>query len=436
MATEVDGVTVEVPEQQASELARVPVKPVITVTKAATMAQAFAGLMPATIGEAFILATYLAKSNAIPKGLIGKPESVLTVVMAGMEMGLTPIRSLQSITNISGTLCMKADLQLALVQRSNILAFYEEGFERFGSTDANLQKRVTMALDGKASEAAAELVTEKIMATVAGMKAGDPYGWAIGIRQGTNQVQVRTFTYTDATKAVIYEASEDGSGPKEKKPLAEKFNYKSFPGDMYPKRARTRLLQVLASDVTAGLPAAEAIEGGQVFEAEFTRAGDQPEDADMMLAVIRDRDSELATGIEAGFNHLALGPAKRLQLLVQYKEDPAGLREHLRLEAAKRMGSETIQPGKKATKKAAASHPMAEGAAVVKVPDGQVTVAKDGAVSLPVQAVSTQEVKPVEPVAEVEPVKAFDPGPKVVQAADTAGNRMKEAAAAMRRVSF
>ncbi len=97
-----------------------------------TMALAFSGLVPTTIGEAVVLCTNLAKSDAIPKGLRGKPESILTVVMAGLEINLTPIRAIQSITNISGNLCMKSDLQLALVRRSGLLVYFDE--RQVGST--------------------------------------------------------------------------------------------------------------------------------------------------------------------------------------------------------------------------------------------------------------------------------------------------------------
>jgi hypothetical protein len=353
--------------------------------KGTTIARSFAGLMPQTIGEAFLLSTYLAKSNAIPRSLIGKPESILTIVLAGIEMGLTPIRALQSITNISGTLCMKADLQLALVQRSNTVAFYEESFEVKGKTDTTLARRVGLALKPLAlDDDAVALAIEKIQAAAVDLAAGNPYAWAMGIRQGTTQLHVRTFTFADAMKAVIYEASEDGSGPKEKKPLAEKFNYKSFPGDMYPKRARTRLLQVLASDITAGLPAAEAIEGGQIIEAEFVHAAApstsaQGDNAQILMIEIQGSHPDLALSIQKAFEELQLAPAKQLQLLTQFKGKPEDLHGWCRDEYAKRRGAPAAPPkgsgtGKKKSDKnkpvKGASHPdgPARAAAPVEQP--------------------------------------------------------------------
>ncbi len=328
----------------------------LAVARAGTMQQAFAGLMPTSIGEVAVLSQHLARSTAIPKGMRGQPDTVFTVIWAGMELGLTPIRSLQSISNISGTLCMKADLQLALTKNRQVLAFYDEGFERYGKTDTNLAKRLKLALGKTLRKLGAtdqdiedevDLVVEKIgSATADGMKAGDPYGWAVAMRAGDQQIHVRTFTFADAEKAIIYEHDEANPGaPKERKPLSQKFNYKSFPGDMYPKRARTRLLQIVASDVTNGLPAVEQLEGGQVIDAEFTVShhgdGDPGgDDVDTLVAAIRDEDAEAATTVEAGFKQLKMGKAAQLQKLLQFKGKPKDLVEWLRSEWLARGGRE------------------------------------------------------------------------------------------------
>lgn len=337
-----DGPTFDPPGPKASQA--------LAVARAGTMATAFAGLIPTSIGEAFTWAGYLAKSTAVPMSVRkGGPETVLTVILAGMELGLTPIRAIQSITNISGTLCMKADLQLALVKNRGVMVFMDEGFERYGQTDSNLGKRLALAMRKVADTEDVELVVEKIAAaTSTGMKDGDPYGWAVGIRQGDRTIHVRTFTYADAVKAVIYEKDENGEGKASPKALADKFNYKSFPGDMYPKRARTRLLQVVASDVTNGLPAVEAIEGGQIIEGEFTvhHGDDGPgqADADDLLQAIRDEDQALAAGIESGFEQLKLGKAARLQRLTQFKGKPKDLMDWLKGEYAGRQGKKRTTP--------------------------------------------------------------------------------------------
>lgn len=322
----------------------------VAPTRAATMATAFAGLMPTSIGEAFTLATYLAKSSVIPKSLRGKAESVLAVVMAGMELGLTPLRALNSITIISGNMAMKTDLQLALVRRSGFLAYHDEGFELAGATDASLADR---AKDG-----------QKILQLVAHVPKGKPYGWCTVQRVGEDQIRTYVFSWVDAERVVArdVEAEEDGSGAPTgrtqtvMKKLSDKHNYINYPQSMYPRRARGAVLQVVFGDVLAGLPAVEALEGGQVLNAEYTttvEADGGADDVDALLAQITDEDPELATGITAGFEHLQMGKARQLQMLVQFKGNARGLYDKLRTETANRKGQLEAPP-----KKAGASHPV------------------------------------------------------------------------------
>lgn len=316
-------------------------------SRAATMAVAFAGLMPTSIGEAFTLATYLAKSNVIPKSLRQKPESVLAVVMAGMELGLTPMRALQSITIISGNMAMKTDLQLALVRRSGFLTYHDEGFELAGDTDGTLAAR---AKDGA-----------KVLQLVAHVPKGKPYGWCTVQRQGEDQLRTYVFSWLDAERVVAREQedADDGSGgPPQRqtvmKKLSEKHNYINYPQSMYPRRARGAVLQVVFGDVLAGLPAVEALEGGQVIEAQYATVDEG--DADALLAQIADENAELATGITLGFEHLAMGKARQLQLLVQFKGNPQGLYDKLRTETANRKGQPEAPPKK--PKAAGANHPV------------------------------------------------------------------------------
>lgn len=318
-------------------------------SRAATMAQAFAGLMPQSIGEAFTLAGYLSKSSVIPKSLRQKPESVLAVVMAGMELGLTPMRALQSITIISGNMAMKTDLQLALVRRSGFLAYHDEGFEIRADTDATLAAR---AKDGA-----------KVLQLVAHVPNGKPYGWCTVQRTGEDQLRTYVFTWVDADRVLAseWEESEEEGGRSQRKTikLSEKHNYKNYPQSMYPRRARGAVLQVVFGDVLAGLPAVEALEGGQVIEAQA--ADGDGDDADAMMAQIADDNAELATGITAGFEHLGMSKGRQLQLLVQFKGNAQGLYDKLRTEAANRQGKPEAPP-----KKAAASHPPAPAEAQVE----------------------------------------------------------------------
>lgn len=290
-------------------------------TRQQTMATAFSGLIPTSIGEAFTLAQTLAKSTAIPKGYRGKPENILVSILAGLEIGLTPIRSLNMLTNISGNLGMRADLAIALVRRSGVLDYYDEGYEEREGTDGDL---ATRAADGG-----------KILALVKTVPKGAPYGWASGRRKGDppGQITTRVFSWVDADTAEIWE-DDESSGRKRSK-LSERFNYKSFPGDIYPKRARTRVLGVLFSDVLAGMPTVESLEGGQVIDAEFRTVAP---DADAVLAAIEETDPTLAANIVAGFDALKMSPARRLQKLTEFQDHPDRLATWLRDEFGTQTG--------------------------------------------------------------------------------------------------
>lgn len=285
----------------------------------AAMTTAFQGLIPTSIGEAYTLAGYLAKSKAIPKAYRQQPDTVLTVILAGLEVGLTPIRALNNLTNISGNLGMKADLQLALVRRSGLLDFYDEGFEIRGKTDTDLATRTD---DGP-----------KVLALVKAVPDGKPYGWATARRKGDRNMTTRTFTWLDAETAEIWskEEDEDGGGERKKIKLSQKFNYQSFPADMYPKRARGRTLQVTHSDVLAGMLSVEAMEGGQIIDVT-------PEPTDTPDDILAEAGDELATAITLGFDALEFSPGRRTQKLVEYRGRFGDLVTWLRDEYSQRSG--------------------------------------------------------------------------------------------------
>lgn len=364
--------------------------------RATIMATAFSGLIPTSIGEAYTLAGYLAKSSAIPKAYRGKPDNVFTVILAGLEVGLTPIRSLNNLTNISGNLGMKADLQLALVRRSWLLDFYDEGFELKGKTDADLASR---AEDGT-----------KILALVKAVPEGKPYGWATARRKGDANLTTRTFTWIDAETAEIWSKEDDdeGGGDRKKIKLSQKFNYLSFPADMYPKRARGRVLQVTHSDVLAGMLSTEALEGGQVIDIT-AEPSETPDD------ILAEAGDELAAAITMGFDALELSPARRTQKLVEYRGRFGDLVTWLRDEYTQRSGK-----GKGGTaRKAKAAAAVIDAQAAPTVPQAQ-AAATDGypaqvaidAVAAAVAAVAAVTATPEPAKQAAEPVAQPQPNPK------------------------
>jgi hypothetical protein len=86
-------------------------------------------LMPNTIEEAYRIATAFSKSNFIPQCYRGKPDDAFAAINLGMEVGLPPMRSLQSIAVVNGTPCVYGDAQLALTKASGLMEVFEESYE-------------------------------------------------------------------------------------------------------------------------------------------------------------------------------------------------------------------------------------------------------------------------------------------------------------------
>ncbi len=308
-----------------------------------SMAQAFTGLMPSSIGEALQLAQTLARAGkAVPAIYQGNPEGAFMVILAGLELGLTPIRAMQSLVPISGSLAMKADLQLALVRRSGALDFYDEGFELAGDTDRDesLERRIAPA--GHQAQAELARAAQLIIDLTEGVPEGKPYGWAISKRKGDPQYHVRVFTFLDADR-FKYNDWEDVPGQRDRqkveKTLAQKAAYVNNPQDMYPKRARVRVLAVTHSDVLAGMPAIEAMDEvvveGQVVDQGQAPAPISTEDTiQQMLDAIKAKDAQAAATIVSAFEQLQMGIPKRLLALRKFEGKPQELVEHLKDEYA------------------------------------------------------------------------------------------------------
>ena len=86
-------------------------------------------LMPNTIDEAYRIAQAFSKSDFIPKEYKDKPDNCFTAINLGMEIGLPPMRALQSIAVVNGKPCIYGDAQLALVRGSGLLELFTESYE-------------------------------------------------------------------------------------------------------------------------------------------------------------------------------------------------------------------------------------------------------------------------------------------------------------------
>ena len=71
------------------------------------------------------MATMMAKSNLLPKSLIGNPANLLLVIQQGKELGMSPMQSINSINVIDGIPTIKPQAMLALIYRANPEAVIE-----------------------------------------------------------------------------------------------------------------------------------------------------------------------------------------------------------------------------------------------------------------------------------------------------------------------
>ena len=93
-------------------------------------------LAPQTIEDVYRLAKAFANSDLVPNDYRGKEGNAFTAIVMGMEIGLAPMRALQSIAVVNGRPCLWGDAQLAIVRQSGLLVRFVESYEgKEGSDD-------------------------------------------------------------------------------------------------------------------------------------------------------------------------------------------------------------------------------------------------------------------------------------------------------------
>ncbi len=93
------------------------------------------GLVFSTIDEMYRFAQCVAKSGIAPESF-RTPEQVIIAIQSGAELGMTPMRSLNSFYVIKGKASLYGDTPLALVRESELMEWIAETFE---GEDADLQ---------------------------------------------------------------------------------------------------------------------------------------------------------------------------------------------------------------------------------------------------------------------------------------------------------
>lgn len=86
------------------------------------------GIELRTMEDAWRMATAVVKSGLAPRG-INTAEAALIAIQSGMELGMTPMQSLQNLTVINGKMGITGDAALALVQSSGLMEEYDAHME-------------------------------------------------------------------------------------------------------------------------------------------------------------------------------------------------------------------------------------------------------------------------------------------------------------------
>ena len=81
-------------------------------------------IVPRTLPEVSALAEVLAKSTLLPKSLHGKVPDVVVQILAGQELGLSPMAAIRGIHLIEGKPVLSADTMVALVLRSGLAEYF------------------------------------------------------------------------------------------------------------------------------------------------------------------------------------------------------------------------------------------------------------------------------------------------------------------------
>lgn len=161
------------------------------------------GLAINTLDELWRLAQYVCESGLAPKGM-DKPATILIAMQHGMEIGLRPMQSVQSIAVINGRPTIWGDAALALIESSPLC------------------KQVTERVDGTGDNIVATCVAERV---------------------GKAPV-TRTFSVDDAKKSGLWAKP----GP-----------WQQYPKRMLQLRARGFALRDAFPDLLRGIKTAEEV---------------------------------------------------------------------------------------------------------------------------------------------------------------------------------
>lgn len=199
-------------------------------------------IIPTTITEVTDLAERLSKSELLPKELRGKMSNVLVTILAGQEMGLSPMASLRNFHVIEGKPVLSADGMVALCLGSGKAAY----FRRTAESDTSVTYET--------------------------------------LRVGEDKPQSCTWTMQQAKGAA----------------LDKKDNWRLFPRAMLAARAKAELARDVYPDVLAGCFTEDEVGDWKrpapvdAIDADFTDVQDPPEFSAIDAASTEDELKALA----------------------------------------------------------------------------------------------------------------------------------------------
>jgi len=89
-----------------------------------------AEMVPRSWGDLQEFAEVVSQSQLCPKSYRGKPQDAALAILYGMELGLRPLQSLQSVAVINGRPSIYGDAALALVEQSGLAEYVKEWQEQ------------------------------------------------------------------------------------------------------------------------------------------------------------------------------------------------------------------------------------------------------------------------------------------------------------------
>jgi hypothetical protein len=81
-------------------------------------------IVPRTLAEVSSLADVLAKSTLLPDALRGKVPDVIVQILAGQELGLSPMASIRGVHIVQGKPVLSADTMVALIHGSGLCEYF------------------------------------------------------------------------------------------------------------------------------------------------------------------------------------------------------------------------------------------------------------------------------------------------------------------------